>query len=133
MSSISKITDEPKTDFEYLLLAKLELNSLKKELSSIKIERGKDLSYIEELESENALLKKNFKDLESLDILSLKSELEELKRVKQENVNLLAGNKTLKKQNKLVREKNSELTAKNSKLIYELYQYKQTLEVNTNI
>lgn len=133
MSSISKVTDEPKTDFEYLLLEKLELNSLKKELSSIKVERGKDLSYIEELESENTILKKSLKEYESSDILSLKSEIEEIKALKQEILNISSGNKALKKQNKSIREKNSELNAKNSKLIYELYQLKQTLEVNDRL
>lgn len=119
-SSLSKITNEPKTDFEKLVQAKLELTSLKKELSSIKIERGKDFSYIEELEETNKSIKSELARLSASEVYEKIQLLDEIEQLKTLTSNLNKGNSTLGAQNKKLRNTNNELIRKNYELSYKV-------------
>ena len=119
-SSLSKITNEPKADFEKLVQAKLELTSLKKELSSIKIERGKDVSYIEELEETNKSLKYELARLSESEVYEKLELLDEIEKLKTLASNLNKGNSTLRAQNKKLRNTNNELVRKNNDLSYKV-------------
>lgn len=77
MSNISKVLNEPKTDFEKLLLANLHINKLKAEVERLtkeeseisrplKIEIGKLQSYVQELEHEIKNLKNQIREKDEL-------------------------------------------------------------------
>lgn len=69
----------PQTDYEKLLFAERYIKELKKSVSELRIERGKNVSNIQELEHRNACYKNTIKQHNEV-IKTQKTEIFDLKR-----------------------------------------------------